>query len=154
MKVEYVNPFLTASKDILSQVCSINVTKNQLFVKQGFVKLKDVTITVGITGDVKGNIIINFDKETAMSIASRMMGGFEVTELNEITTSAVSELCNMIAGQSGIHFNELKKNIDITPPIIQINNENSILNYEKQTVCIPLGLDEINRVMEIDVSID
>lgn len=153
MKVEYVNPFLTASKDIFSQVCNININKNQLYVKQGFVKLNDVTITVGITGDVKGNIIINLNKETAMAIASKMMGGYEVTELNEITTSAVSELCNMIAGQSGIHFNEMQKNIDITPPIIQINNENSLINYEKQTVCVPLGLD-IGKIMELDISID
>lgn len=153
MKVEYVNPFLESSIDIFKQVCNSSIIKNQLYVKQGFIKLKDVTVTIGITGDVKGNIVINFDKGTAMTIASRMMGGYEVTELNEITTSAISELCNMIAGQAGIHFNEMNKNIDITPPIIQVNNKDSKLNYEKQTVCVPMGL-ELGGIIELDISIE
>lgn len=153
MKVEYVNPFLAASVDIFKMVCNDDIIKKQLYVKQGFVKLRDVTVTIGITGDVKGNIIISLDKETAMTIASKMMGGYEVNELNEITTSAISELCNMIAGKAGMHFSEMKKNIDITPPIIQINNNESKLNYDKQTVCVPLDLN-LGGIMEIDIAVE
>ncbi|MDP4145902.1 MAG: chemotaxis protein CheX [Bacillota bacterium] len=152
MKVEYINPFLTASSDILKQVCNINVEKKPLFIKQGILNLKEITITVGITGDVKGNLILNLDKSTALIIASRMMGGFEVTELNEIAASAVSELGNMIAGQSGMHFSSLNKNIDITPPIMHINSKDAQMNYEQQTVCVPMHLD-VDGIIEVDISL-
>nr|WP_242851564.1 chemotaxis protein CheX [Clostridium sp. DMHC 10] len=96
--------------------------------------------------------MLGFDKGTAMRIASKMMGGFPVEELNEITASAVSEICNMIAGQSGIHFSHQNKKIDITPPIMQINKPEAKMNYNNQTICIPLALD-IGGTLELDISI-
>ncbi|MFL0251084.1 chemotaxis protein CheX [Clostridium neuense] len=152
MKVEYINPFVMSSVDILKQVCNITVNKEKLFLKHGFAEIKDITITIGVIGDVKGNIVLGFDKGTAMSIASRMMGGFPVDELNEITASAVSEVCNMIAGQSGIHFSHQNTKIDITPPIMQINRPDAKMNYINQTICIPLTLD-IGGTLELDISI-
>lgn len=152
MKVEFINPFLISSVDILKQVCNINVGKERLFLKRGFTQLKDITITIGITGDVKGNLILGFDRDAAMQIASRMMGGFPVTELNEITASAIAEICNMIAGQSGIHFSDMNTNIDITPPIMQINKDEAKMNYANQAICIPLSLD-IGGTLEVDISI-
>ncbi|WP_234121392.1 chemotaxis protein CheX [Clostridium hydrogenum] len=152
MKVEYINPFIVSSIDILKQVCNISVSKNQLFVKKGFTQLKDVTISVGVTGDIKGNFVMGFDRETAMNIASIMMGGFPVTEFNEITASAVSEICNMIGGQSGIHFSDINTKIDITPPMMQINREHATANYANQTICVPLSLD-IGGTLELDVCI-
>lgn len=152
LKVENINPFLSASSELLKQMCNIEVEKRPLYVKEGVVRLKNITITIGVTGDIKGNFIINLDKEAAMDIASKMMGGYEVTELNELTTSAVSELCNMIAGHSGIYFSNEHKNIDITPPAIYINSGDSQMNYKTKTLCVPLVFSN-GHIMELDVSI-
>ncbi len=153
IKAEFINPFFSASKDVLEQVCNISSTRSEIYAKNGLIKEKDLKITIGISGDIEGAISLNFDKVTALEIASRMMGGFEINELNEIATSAVSELCNMIAGKSGVNFAEMKKNIDITPPVVEVNGQNCVKNYEKKILCIPLALD-LGKTMEIDVAIN
>ena len=152
MKAEFINPFLSASTEILMQVCNTTIQKKPLFIKQGMTKLKNVTISIGIFGDVQGNLILNLDKKTALDIASKMMGGYPVSELDEITTSAVSELGNMIAGHSGMYFSNENKKIDITPPTVTINSDISKINYMYQAICVPLLFDNGNEI-EIDISI-
>jgi hypothetical protein len=44
--------------------------------------------------------VISLSKETALSVASLMMGGMLVTELDDLSKSAISELGNMIMGNT------------------------------------------------------
>jgi chemotaxis protein CheX len=45
------------------------------------------------------------------------MGGMPLVELDELSCSALNELCNMIMGNSATIFSTLEILIDITPPI-------------------------------------
>lgn len=69
-----------------------------------------------------------------------MMGGYEVAELDELATSAISELCNMVAGHAGMYFGKDNIIIDITPPDITVNCSLSKRNYTSQAICVPLLL--------------
>ncbi len=57
-----------------------------------------VNVVMGLSDGIRGNVIIGFKKTTAFLIASKMMGGIEIAELNELTESAIGEMGNMFAG--------------------------------------------------------
>ena len=81
--------------------------------------LKDTTyaIQVGVVGEMKGQVILAIKDANAKDIASRMMFGMPVTELDEMASSALNELSNMIMGNTATIFSTLGILIDITPPL-------------------------------------
>lgn len=118
MKAELVNPFLNECQNIFSQVVGTELIYKGTTLKTSPVSTKNVVVIIGITGDLRGSIAINFDDEFAKKIASNMMGGVPVTELNELSKSAVSELGNMIMGRVSTVFSGKGITIDITPPCL------------------------------------
>lgn len=151
MKAEYVNPFIEAFDSVASQVIGEKSKKRNIFIKEGSLNCGEVTISIGVTGELSGSILMNLNEKAALNIASRMMGGMEVPELNDLAKSAVAELANMIAGNATVHFSSLGKAIDITPPVVYTGKNVSIYNYKTKTICVPL--DIIGDTIEIDISI-
>ena len=152
MNVSYINPFIESCTEILKQVLNLNFEKGHMYIKQGFVMLKDVSISIGVTGEVNGNFYLNISKETSLQIVSTMMGGSEIDELDELATSAISELCNMLAGHAGMYFAKDNIIIDITPPDITVNGGTSKRNYTSQAICVPLQLSN-GGLIELDISL-
>jgi chemotaxis protein CheX len=151
MKAEYVNPFLQAFDSVIEQVIYIKAEKGSLFLKEGSVKSGEVVITIGVTGDLMGNVILNMSQETAKFIASKMMFGMEVRELDDMAKSAISELGNMIAGNSAGYFLQIGKNINITPPSLYTGTNMTIYAYKGKAICIPMKVE--NHTIEIDISV-
>lgn len=127
MKKEYINPFLEATQELFNEVAQMKIEAVETVVKKNPVSTKNVVVMIGITGDLKGTIAVNLDESLAMHIASNMMCGMEVSELNELSMSAVKELFNMTMGRVATRFSEQGINIDITPPNMMIG-KNMILS--------------------------
>jgi chemotaxis protein CheX len=151
MKAEYINPFLQAFDNVIGQVINVKAVKGNLFVKEGSVKSGDVVITIGVTGDLTGSVILNMSEESAKYIASKMMFGMEVKELDDMAKSAISELGNMIAGNSASFFLDIGKNINITPPSLYTGSNMTIYAYKGKALCVPMKLE--NYTVEIDISL-
>ena len=95
-------------------------------------------------------ILIAFQNEVACEIASKMMM-MPVTEMNEMSTSAICELGNMILGNSATIFSTKGIGIDITPPAVCFGDVVFSTSYAAN-VSIPLTLED-GKVIEINVSI-
>lgn len=70
----------------------------------------------GITGQVKGQVLLDIKEQSAKNIASCMMMGMPVEELDSMALSAISELGNMIMGNAATIFSNSNLLVDITPP--------------------------------------
>lgn len=151
MKAEYINPFLQAFDNVIGQVMSVKASKGNLYVKEGSLKSGEVVITIGVTGDLTGSIILNMSEDSAKYIASKMMFGMEVKELDDMAKSAISELGNMIAGNSASFFMDIGKNINITPPSLYTGSNMTIYAYKGKVLCVPMKLE--NYTVEIDISL-
>lgn len=151
MKAEYINPFIEAFDSVASQVIGEKSEKGKIFIKEGSVNCGEVTISIGVTGELNGSILMNMNEKSALTIASKMMFGMEVTELNDLAKSAIAELGNMIAGNATIYFSNMGKAIDITPPVVYTGKNISIYNYKIKTICVPLTI--IGELVEIDIAI-
>jgi chemotaxis protein CheX len=145
MKVEYINPFIEASQSVIKMLCGSEVVVGKPYLKSSPYFFNHIIIVIGVVGEIKGQIYFELAIETAKGIASAMMGGMPVDELNELSKSAISELGNMIMGNAGAIFFNNSITIDITPPTLlagDIEMSNKIT-----TVVVPLiveGLGTLN----------
>jgi chemotaxis protein CheX len=151
MKAEFINPFLEAARNVIEQMVQIKPVTGQLSVKD--IQFVDhyVWIQIGLTGEMSGNIVFGLSESVALKMISAMMGGFVITEIDEMGKSAISELSNMISGNaSTMLFNQGVK-VDITPPrIFHSDLLNSIA--PGKALAVPLIMDGIGE-MEIQVLI-
>ncbi|SHJ04419.1 chemotaxis protein CheX [Geosporobacter subterraneus DSM 17957] len=151
MKAELINPFIKASKDILMQMAMIPFELGKIYLKESPFMAQNVAILIGVTGGLKGQVIINMGEETAKKIASGMMGGMPVDSFEEIAKSAISELGNMIMGNTATLLYNEGITIDITPPTLLTGEKLSVSNGHLKTLCIPLISD--GAVIEIEIAV-
>lgn len=83
-----------------------------------------VNILIGFSGGLVGNMVIGFNKATAMKIASSMMN-MQVDTLDIIAWSAIGEITTMIAGNAMANV-ESEAKISFSPPTI-VNGERIFL---------------------------
>ncbi|WP_461205759.1 chemotaxis protein CheX [Clostridium sp. DL1XJH146] len=100
MKQEYINSFIESSQSVIAQVTGLQSTVGDIEVKDIPYRSDVVVVLIGLTGQIYGSVIISLSKDLACKIASIMMGGMEVTQLDEISKSAIAELGNMIMGNT------------------------------------------------------
>ena len=139
INVNYINPLLKASVSVIEQACGLNVTIGKPGLKEASFTHDELLILMGITGEMKGQAILDFPMPVALQIASKMCM-MEVTELSEIAQSAICELCNMIMGNAATLFYQSGTQIDITPPTICKGNV-SFANNFAANLCIPINYE-------------
>ena len=140
LSVEYINPFLAAATTILKQTCMIDMVIG----KPGLKDMKfshDSLIIISITGDVRGQVIIEFANNVACDIAGKMMMQGPLPELGEIGHSAICELGNMVLGNAATLFSSQGIGIDITPPTVGRGDMSFNASFTKN-LCIPLSYED------------
>lgn len=152
MKVEYIEPFIKASQNILLQVANEETVLGKMFLKDSTFHGDNVIIIIGIAGDVKGQVIFNLSQNSACNVVSKMMCGMPVLTLDDMAKSAIGELANMISGNAAMLFSEQKINLDITPPTIMIGDNIQISTTKSKAICVPLIMQN-NFSFEINVSL-
>lgn len=152
VNVEFINPFIQGTQAILRDVCQEEAKLGKVHLKESPYMSDTVAIIIGITGDIKGQVIFSLGTGTACSIASKMMMGMPVSELDEMAKSAISELTNMILGNTATIFYNLGITIDITPPSLLMGQNIQISTNKMKTICLPLQLSG-GATFEIDVSL-
>lgn len=122
LSVQYINPFLVSAEQILRQVCNIETKIGKLEKDNVVIEGEPMFIMLGITGAITGQVCIVLDIPIAKDIASRMMMGMPVNEIDEMAKSALSELGNMVMGNAATLLSNTQVIIDITPPTLGTGN--------------------------------
>ncbi len=115
--VKHINPFLQSSISVVESVTQVKMTVGKPELTDFHLKDLTYAIQVGVVGEMKGQVILAIADDNAKEIASKMMFGMPVTELDEMSSSALNELGNMIMGNTATIFSTLGILIDITPPL-------------------------------------
>jgi chemotaxis protein CheX len=124
-------------------------------VKKGGVALKDtivgsgITITLGLIGDIKGNIIYIISEEDGKKIASKMMMGMQVDELNEMAQSAISELTNMLTANASTNYSEEGIIVDISTPVLMTGESINIKVNSKNILDLDMIVDEMTIKLNV-----
>jgi chemotaxis protein CheX len=149
MKAEYINPFLESARIVIEQMINIRPTTGQLGVKDVIFVENYIWIQIGITGQMHGDIVFGLHETVALKLVSAMMGGYVLTEMDEMGQSAISELGNMISGNASTMLFNQGIRVDITPPKI-VKSISAAGFVPKKALTIPLIIESIGE-LEIQV---
>lgn len=152
MNVDHINPFIQASRTVMKTVANIDVTLGKVYLKTSPYSSDTVVVVVGLMGALRGQVLFSMDKPVALQIASAMMMGMTITELDEMSKSAIAESANMILGNAATLLYNNGVKIEITPPSLMIGDNIQISTPNMKTLCIPLLLSTGGKI-ELDIAL-
>lgn len=150
INADFINPFLMSATSIMRDMCQLDVKIGKPYVKTTEFDNDSVIIMIGVTGEMRGQVIIAFSLSVACDIASKMIM-MPITEMNELSMSAISELGNMILGNAATILSTKGIGIDITPPSL-CRGTMSITTAYAKNICIPLAYED-GKCVELDIAL-
>ena len=137
LDVKHINPFIQSSVSVIEMTTQtkLDVGKPGLSTMEFHDNI--FILQVGVTGVLKGQVLLAMNEENAKIMASKMMMGMPVEKLDDMASSALGELSNMIMGNTATLFASLGIAMDITPPI-SLFGDNLRLQIDIPALKIPL----------------
>lgn len=150
MNVEFINPFLTATTNVLLTMAQLNATPGSVELKKENIAYGDVTGLIGMTGDkVRGSFSISFTKATILDITQRMIGE-KVTIIDDTVTDMTGELTNMATGGAKKLLAEKGYDFDMAIPIVIAGDNHEIIHKSKGPIIIlPFTIESGKFFIEI-----
>lgn len=134
-----INSFLEGSSKVLGSF-GVKFNAGKPYLTSGEQYHNQITLEIGVLGKFNGKIFFNMSVDAALKIIAKMMNDNKVSCIDEMGKSALSELVNMISGNTATIFHNNGISIDITPPSLKIS-ENSDCYSQSKAVGIPLDLN-------------
>ncbi len=97
MEVQYINPFLEGTLDVLKTMAFMDARPGKPYLKKDNSAKGDITGIIGIAGSVQGSFALSFTEKCILHIVSNMLGE-EITKVDSDIADAVGELTNMVSG--------------------------------------------------------
>ena len=144
LDVKHINPFLQSCVTIYESLTQVKPAVGKPALAELNFQEATFVIQVGVTGALKGQVLIVMTTENAKHIASQMMMGMPVAEIDDMATSALSELGNMIMGNTATIFSTQNIHIDITPPMAVMGSQLKLAS-DIQALRIPMVCDGVER---------
>lgn len=152
MDVKVINPFIDAIVNIMPQLGFADVKRGKLSLKEHFVASKGVSVLIGLSSQIQGNVIYNMSEDTVKKIASTMMMGMPVTDIDPLAQSAISELANMLTGNAATYFAKQGISVDISPPNLVLGEDARIKVCGGKFIALELLINSMP--LEINIGTD
>jgi chemotaxis protein CheX len=95
--------------------------------------LLEWTAMVGMTGELRGVLMISCDEKSAIAITAKMLGE-PPQAANEQTADALGEVCNMVAGNFKHKVNGLSGRCALSPPTVVTGKDYRVHRRESQSL--------------------
>jgi len=97
VKVEYINPFIDSTYNLFSTMLKSEAKQTGVSVSRTVNDPGDVTAIIGLSGHIRGTVLLSFPTATALAMSSKLFNS-ESTGLDDLVLDAVAEMVNIIAG--------------------------------------------------------
>ncbi|HYY87226.1 MAG TPA: chemotaxis protein CheX [Chloroflexota bacterium] len=148
MRVEFVNPFIEAARDVLESEIGGRTDRGNIRLQKSAYTTDEVTALVGVTGRVVGMVLYSMSQATARAIVTRLLGQ-EFPEFDALAQSGIGELGNVITGRAGVLLAEAGYPSNITPPALVMGKGTMITTLDLNRLVFPLTTEL--GVLEIQV---
>lgn len=149
MNVEFINPFLAATIEVIKTMAFTDIKAGKPFVKKDKIAKGDVSGIIGITGPTNGSMSLSFTKPCILKIVSNMLGE-DIKEINEDIADAVGELTNMISGSARNRLGEKGFSFKISIPMIVTGSSHQIKHQcRAPVIAIPFDTDNGPFIVEV-----
>ncbi|MEW6523242.1 MAG: chemotaxis protein CheX [Bacillota bacterium] len=150
LKASFINPFIKAASEVLRAECSLTARRGQLRIATSKATSAEVTVIVGVTGDLQGIVLYGMSERTAKALAA-IMSNIQVPIFDSMAESAIAELGNMITGLATSGLEAEGYLCQLTPPTIVSGRGVIISTINIQHLVIPVETD--HGGLEINVAI-
>jgi chemotaxis protein CheX len=150
MKAEHANVFIRSAVSVFGREIGVALSRKSLTTKSAPVPSLPISIVIGITGAVRGQVVYCMDSNFAFSVTKAMIPNKLPMELRKLTNSAVSEIANMITGQASIALAGEHQLIHLTPPAVFTGTDMQVDFLAIPTICLGL-ISEIGS-LEINIA--
>ena len=151
MDAKLVNPFIDAFMTVLPQIGFQEPARAAMTVKDKMTQSLGVTIIVGFTKQIRGNVVYNMSEDTAKYIASTMMMGMPVENFDEMAQNTVSEMSNMLTANAATNLAAMGLEVDISTPSLSVGADFQVkISNEKY---LTVTMDVSGHPVEIDIAV-
>ncbi len=143
MKIEYIQPFINATRKVLSTMASMESKPMKPTLKEAnnFKAKGDISSCIDLSGECKGSIGLSFTTNCILAVAKLMLGE-EFAELDDEVADMVGELVNMISGDARRQLVSLGFSFSAGIPKIS-SGENHVIQHavNERIIVIPFTTD-------------
>jgi len=151
MKVEFVNPFIQAAREVIESELGGETERGNLRLQKSAYTTDEVTALLGVTGAVAGMVLYSMSEDTARTIVTRVLGQ-DFPEFDALAQSGIAELGNVITGRAGVLLAEAGYPSNITPPALVMGKGTMVTTLDLNRLVFPLkttaGTLEIQVVLK------
>ncbi|MDR2554337.1 MAG: chemotaxis protein CheX [Fibromonadaceae bacterium] len=142
MKAEWINAFILATRDTFSKMLKLNVEAGKPYILSEEVNIKDISGMIGLSGTIKGAVVIGFPEQGAINTANIFLCE-KFTQLGPDISDAVGELVNIIAGYVKKFIQNERFGISL--PSIARGPKHMVYmpKYAAPTIVIPFSCPEV-----------
>jgi chemotaxis protein CheX len=126
VNVEFINPFIDATRNVFSSMCRTQIARKKIFVKDDYKMLGDISGVMKLSGTAVGTVVISMSTELACLMVGRMLGEKPGDKLTREIEDAAGELINMISGQAKASLVKTKYHFTISIPEVVTGPDHEI----------------------------
>lgn len=138
---QHITDILNSTIDSVKGILPFNLSIDKPCLFQQPYTQYSIGVLIGMTGDIRGRLIIDGDATTFSSIGEGMFG---MKVEGEMLESFAGELGNMIAGTLATSFSKYEIDMDITPPTVLVG-ETKIYGFNK-AFCLKVSINDIGSM--------
>ncbi|MBU7005339.1 chemotaxis protein CheX [Phosphitispora fastidiosa] len=152
MKAEFINPFIIATKQVLSQELGkpIGIQIGSLTMQKSSYTALDMTVLIGVTGAVQGIVMFGLSERAVKNFVSGVLGE-PVPVIDAMVESAIAEMGNVVTGIASTELEKAGYPCTLAPPTVITGRGVMISTINIQRLQVPLKTDVGD--MEISVAL-
>src|SRR6202521_3309150 len=135
MKMELIQPFITAADAVLSQGLQGTTKVGNLTMEEDAYRRKGVAGMIALTGDIEGRIILDLEPQTAVKVASHYAGA-ELPESDALIKETIFELANQVVGNAISALNDQGFHFRVHPPLLLTAQEGDKTSEDTEALMI------------------
>jgi CheY-specific phosphatase CheX len=143
MRAEHVNAFIEAALETFQSMCSMSFRRSGGIKKVGgeIVEADDLMAICGLTGDIRGAVMLTTPLETGM----RLVSAFLMEEIKSVNCDLMDgwgEIVNILAGAADAKINEIKIDLSL-PSVVLGRNARFYAKAGNPFVIVPLYIPDV-----------
>jgi len=150
--VNIVNPFVSATADVMETMAGITTTRKSLFLKKDRRMFGDVSGVIGLSGEAVGSAVISFPESLAKKIVGKMLSEEPDKIPVEDVRDGVGECINMIAGGAKAALSNTKYHFRLSIPTV-VEGHGHEISHRKSTPCIVVVFDAKGDEFALQISL-
>jgi len=147
MKVEYINPFISATTNVFDTMVGTELHRGVPSLKDGYQPSHEVSAVIGLSGKARGTVVLSVDREVAIQVAAALLQE-QPDGLNADVADAMGEMANMIAGQAKAQLEHLCMSLSL-PTVVTGKGHCIDFPRNAMRICIPFSCGWGSLALEV-----